>query len=111
MPRMVLGRVVLIGDAAFVARPHVGAGVTKAAGDADALANAIASATDLSSALRAFETERLAIGHRIVGRARELGAALQATVHSQQERAAAVRYRTPDAIMRETASLAFLADG
>ena len=41
-PRMVLGRrSVIIGDAAFVARPHVGMGVTKAAGDADALVKAI----------------------------------------------------------------------
>ena len=28
---MVFGRVALLGDAAFVARPHVGAGITKAA--------------------------------------------------------------------------------
>ena len=30
-PRVVAGRVALLGDAGFVARPHVGAGVTKAA--------------------------------------------------------------------------------
>ena len=29
-PRMAFGRVAIIGDAAFVARPHVGAGVSKA---------------------------------------------------------------------------------
>ena len=39
-PRTVFGRVALIGDAAFVARPHVGAGVTKAALDAASLAQA-----------------------------------------------------------------------
>ncbi|HEY6993490.1 MAG TPA: FAD-dependent monooxygenase, partial [Xanthobacteraceae bacterium] len=33
-PQIVFGRVALLGDAAFVARPHVGAGVTKAALDA-----------------------------------------------------------------------------
>ena len=33
-PQLVFGRAVLMGDAAFVARPHVGLGVTKAAGDA-----------------------------------------------------------------------------
>ena len=37
-PRIALGRVVLLGDAAFVALPHVGAGVTKAALDAECLA-------------------------------------------------------------------------
>jgi 2-polyprenyl-6-methoxyphenol hydroxylase-like FAD-dependent oxidoreductase len=36
-PRLVFGRVVVIGDAAFVARPHVAMGVPKAAGDALAL--------------------------------------------------------------------------
>ena len=41
-PRMVLGRrTVILGDAAFVARPHVGMGVTKAAADAQALATAL----------------------------------------------------------------------
>ena len=35
-PQMAFGRVALLGDAAFVARPHVGAGVTKAALDAAA---------------------------------------------------------------------------
>src|SRR6516164_1138311 len=33
-PRMAFGRVAIIGDAAFVARPHVAAGVAKAADDA-----------------------------------------------------------------------------
>ncbi len=37
-PRMVFGRVALAGDAAFVARPHAGAGTTKAALDAACLA-------------------------------------------------------------------------
>ncbi len=37
-PRMAFGRVAVIGDAAFVARPHVAAGVSKAADDAAALA-------------------------------------------------------------------------
>src|SRR5207237_3065871 len=36
--RMAFGRVAVVGDAAFVARPHIGAGVAKAADDALALA-------------------------------------------------------------------------
>src|SRR5262249_41151296 len=40
-PRMAFGRVAIIGDAAFVARPHVAAGVAKAADDAAALAAAL----------------------------------------------------------------------
>jgi len=39
--QIVFGRVALLGDAAFVARPHVGIGVTKAALDAVSLADAI----------------------------------------------------------------------
>src|SRR5262249_7347644 len=39
-PRLAFGRVALIGDAAFVARPHVAAGVSKAAGDAAGVAPA-----------------------------------------------------------------------
>ncbi len=38
---LAFGRVAIIGDAAFVARPHVGAGVAKAAGDAQALVAAL----------------------------------------------------------------------
>ena len=41
-PRMAFGRVAIVGDAAFVARPHVAAGVSKAADDAAALAEALA---------------------------------------------------------------------
>lgn len=52
VPRMSCGRVVLIGDAAYVARPHVGAGVTKAAEDACALAVAVQ--TDVIAGIEAF---------------------------------------------------------
>ena len=53
-PRMAFGRVAILGDAAFVARPHVGAGVSKACDDALALADAVA-AGDIEPALRRFE--------------------------------------------------------
>jgi len=58
-PRMAVGRVVLLGDAAFVARPHVGMGVTKAALDAQCLAQAITAAPgDLMAALARYDAER-----------------------------------------------------
>ena len=41
VPRMAFGRVCLIGDAAFVVRPHAAAGTAKAAADAWALAEAL----------------------------------------------------------------------
>ena len=67
-PRLAFGRVAIIGDAAFVARPHVAAGVSKAADDAAALAAAL-EADNVEAALLRFETERLPIGHKIIERA------------------------------------------
>src|SRR6516165_1906209 len=105
-PRMAFGRVAIIGDAAFVARPHVAAGVAKAADDAAALAAALAS-DDAEPALRRFEAQRLPIGRRIIERARHLGAYLQAT-QTAEERARSERHGIPEAVLAETAVLDFL---
>lgn len=104
-PRMVLARrVVVLGDAAFVARPHVGMGVTKAAGDAAALAAALAGHPgDLDAALAAFESARLPFGEAVVRRARHLGAYMQAQILTAEERRLAERHRSPRAVMTETA--------
>jgi 2-polyprenyl-6-methoxyphenol hydroxylase-like FAD-dependent oxidoreductase len=82
-PRMTSGRVVLVGDAAFVARPHVGTGVTKAARDTQALADALArSEDDLAGALANYESGRMPAGSQMVARGRDLGAHLEpATSH------------------------------
>jgi 2-polyprenyl-6-methoxyphenol hydroxylase-like FAD-dependent oxidoreductase len=106
-PRMAFGRVAILGDAAFVARPHVAAGVSKAADDAVALAEALASTDNVASALLRFETARLAIGHRIIERARHLGAYLQAA-QTAEERARSARHGIPEAVLAETAVLDFL---
>jgi 2-polyprenyl-6-methoxyphenol hydroxylase-like FAD-dependent oxidoreductase len=105
-PQLGFGRVVLIGDAAFVARPHVGAGVAKAADDAAALAAAL-DGDDVEAALRRFEADRLPQGNRIIERARHLGAYLQAT-QSVEERARSARHGIPQAVLAETALLDFL---
>jgi 2-polyprenyl-6-methoxyphenol hydroxylase-like FAD-dependent oxidoreductase len=74
---MVFGRAAILGDAAFVARPHVGAGVTKAALDAFCLADAImAAGGDLDAALARYDRERCRFGEWIVGRGRDLGASI-----------------------------------
>jgi 2-polyprenyl-6-methoxyphenol hydroxylase-like FAD-dependent oxidoreductase len=74
-PQLVFGRVVLLGDAAFVARPHVGAGVTKAALDAACLADALVAAADnLDHALAHYSRERRRFGDWVVARGREMGA-------------------------------------
>jgi 2-polyprenyl-6-methoxyphenol hydroxylase-like FAD-dependent oxidoreductase len=105
-PRMAFGRVAIVGDAAFVARPHVAAGVAKAADDAAALVAALAN-DDVAPALLRFEAERLPIGRRIIERARHLGAYLQAT-QTAEERARSQRHSIPEAVLEETAVLDFL---
>jgi 2-polyprenyl-6-methoxyphenol hydroxylase-like FAD-dependent oxidoreductase len=107
--RMAFGRVALIGDAAFVARPHVGAGTAKAAGDAMCLADALARLPEPEAALRAFEAERLAIGGRIIAQARHLGTYMQRDFASEAAQREAARHRSPEAVMAETALLDFLA--
>jgi 2-polyprenyl-6-methoxyphenol hydroxylase-like FAD-dependent oxidoreductase len=76
-PRVVFGRVILIGDAAFLARPHAGMGATKAALDALTLARALAGA-DPAAALLDWERRRLRYGQAVVERARWLAGHLNA---------------------------------
>ncbi len=102
-PQLAFGRIALIGDAAFVARPHCGMGVTKAAADAAALADALASpGDDIAAGLRRFESQRLAFGARVVGHARELGAYLEATAQGRDNSAQA-HDRSPKNVMLRTA--------
>src|SRR5690242_4494424 len=75
--RMACGRVALVGDAAFLGRPHVAAGVTKAAEDAAALARALAAHGDVAAALAVFERARIPADRRIMARGRELGGYLR----------------------------------
>jgi 2-polyprenyl-6-methoxyphenol hydroxylase-like FAD-dependent oxidoreductase len=102
------GQVALIGDAAFVVRPHVGAGVAKAAQDGAALAQALATARTIEAALEAFAATRRPIGQRMVAHGRDLGAAMQAQLSTEHERAMAVRYREPAVMLADTATLDFL---
>jgi 2-polyprenyl-6-methoxyphenol hydroxylase-like FAD-dependent oxidoreductase len=68
-----VGRVALMGDAAFVARPHIGMGVAKASQDAVALADAIRTHGANAAALAAYAQVRLPAGQSAVQRARWLG--------------------------------------
>lgn len=101
--RLAFGRIALLGDAAFVARPHCGMGVTKAAGDAEALVAALDGQADVEAALRDYESARVPYGSFIVDHARHLGAYMQAQLATATEIAMAERYRTPEAVMRDTA--------
>ncbi len=100
--QMALHRVALIGDSAFVARPHVGQGVVKAAGDALAMVEQLsAHPGDVPQALREFSALRVPVGHLAVKMAQQMGAVI-APPHS--EMAEWVRYFTdPVNLIRETA--------
>lgn len=74
VPRMVFGRICLIGDAAFAVRPHAAAGTAKAAADGWALAGELSAAGgDVPAALAAWERRQLALGRDLLARCREIG--------------------------------------
>ena len=74
-PRMANGRLALLGDAAFVVRPHTAMGVAKAAGDAIALRRLLSSSS-LVAALQSYDIERSKVGTTIAAYGRRLGATL-----------------------------------
>lgn len=104
-PRMALGRVALVGDAAFVARPHVGAGVTKAALDAEALARELATNGELDAALAAYDRSRRRFGAWLVARGRSLGAYIEARLKPPAERTESDRQPPPEFLLREIGAI------
>jgi 2-polyprenyl-6-methoxyphenol hydroxylase-like FAD-dependent oxidoreductase len=76
-PKMAGGRVALLGDAAFVVRPHTAMGVAKAAGDALALRARLSESADIESALVVYDRDRRPVGASIAARGRQLGKALE----------------------------------
>ena len=76
------GRVALLGDAACVARPHVGMGVTKAAHDALALVRLV-SEQSVEDALQAYSTERVAASRLAYEQAKKLGGYIFETDQTQ----------------------------
>jgi 2,6-dihydroxypyridine 3-monooxygenase len=76
--RMAFGRVALVGDAGFAARPHAAAGTAKAAADGWALADALRnSGGDVPAGLKAWEPGQLQLGSRLLDRVRSMGARSQ----------------------------------
>lgn len=76
--QMAFGRVCLIGDSAFTARPHIGAGTAKAAEDAWTLAAAAGDCSgDLDAALAAWSRRQLELGEAAIARSRDAGTRLQ----------------------------------
>lgn len=73
--QMTSRRIALVGDAAFVVRPHTGMGISKAAADALALRKHLSSPR-LDEVLRNYGRERVQAGLAIAASGRELGAHL-----------------------------------
>jgi 2-polyprenyl-6-methoxyphenol hydroxylase-like FAD-dependent oxidoreductase len=86
-PQLVFGRVALVGDAASSARPHMGFGMAKAGGDAQALAAALASHDGIEAGLAAYNRTRQPIGEAIVLHGRKLGTHLGVNLQTDEERA------------------------
>lgn len=102
---MAHGRVAIIGDAAFTARPHIGVGITKAVEDAMILANELENSINVDTALLHFNSCRLGPNRARIDRSRELGAYLQAQLLSPAERRHAQKHRSATAVMKETANI------
>jgi 2-polyprenyl-6-methoxyphenol hydroxylase-like FAD-dependent oxidoreductase len=101
-PRTVFGRVVLLGDAAFVARPHVGTDVTKAALDAQGLVEALARFQgDLAEALARHDFERRQFGNWLVARGRRIGDHVEAQLKQGEPHDCGGLDPRHDIIMRE----------
>jgi 2,6-dihydroxypyridine 3-monooxygenase len=79
IPGMAEGRIAVIGDAAFAARPHAAAGSAKAAADAWALYEHLGTHGGITEALKMWEPGQLELGNRLVDRVSAMGARSQFT--------------------------------
>jgi 2-polyprenyl-6-methoxyphenol hydroxylase-like FAD-dependent oxidoreductase len=101
-PQIVFGRVALMGDAAFMARPHVGTGVTKAALDAKSLAGALAASHgDLSAGLKCYDFDRRRFGNWLVARGRRIGDHVEAQLRQDKAQDCGGLDPRHEVIMRE----------
>jgi 2-polyprenyl-6-methoxyphenol hydroxylase-like FAD-dependent oxidoreductase len=108
-PSLVFGRVALVGDAASTARPHMGFGVAKAGGDAQALADALAEHDDIDAALAHYNAVRQPIGERIMLHGRKLGTHLGVDLEREEDRRMHALLQDPGAMMDWIAVPNFLA--
>lgn len=100
VPRMAFERVCLMGDAAFVGRPHAAVGSAKAAEDAWQLSRALAEFDgDIPAALRRWQENQLRVGRQVVERNRQAGNLLQSGAWPVGSRLAYGLYQTGDSMM------------
>ena len=100
--RLVHDRVILIGDAASTARPHVGMGVSKAADDASTLAASLGRGD--AASLDAWEDERLRFARAVVQWGRDLGSYIGPQPDDPAHRAKAEHYQRPETLLSVTAA-------
>lgn len=96
--RLIHDRVIVIGDAAFTARPHVGLGVSKAAEDATSLALAFGDEANM----QAWESQRLAYGNAVLAWGRDLGSYCGPPPTNAAGRAKAAHHQKPAVLLAET---------
>lgn len=74
VPQMTFGRVALVGDAAFIPRPHTAASTAKAAANAISLAEALVKCDrDVTKALLAWQPSQLAYGRQLMASGKQMG--------------------------------------
>ena len=100
--QLVFDRAILIGDAAFTARPHVGMGVSKAAFDASSLAQALSKNNPIS--LKEWERSRLKFGRAAVQWGRDLGSYLGPKATDPASKKKAEYYMRPETLLSVTAA-------
>jgi 2-polyprenyl-6-methoxyphenol hydroxylase-like FAD-dependent oxidoreductase len=99
-PALAFGRVALVGDAALVVRPHIGAGATKAAIDATILAECLSRCgEDVPGALARFESVQLPFGRDMVALSRQQGAYLSAQLKPFSQRRGGELQRDIEALL------------
>jgi 2-polyprenyl-6-methoxyphenol hydroxylase-like FAD-dependent oxidoreductase len=98
-PRIVFGRVAMVGDAAANPRPHMGFGVAKAGNDAAALAAALRDHDDIDAALEAYNAARQPIGNTIVLHSRKLGTHMGVNLETEEDRRMHELLQSPGAML------------
>ena len=98
--QLVYNRAILIGDAAFTVRPHIGLGVSKAAADAATLATAFDQPGEpVSVALKEWERDRLHFGNAVLERSADLGCYLSGDAKTLFEAERFKHYRQAEIVL------------
>jgi len=82
VPQMVFGRVLLVGDAASIPRPHTAGSTAKAAANAITLALQISRHTDLDNALLQWQEQQLPEGARMAKLGIDMGNRIMGTTNN-----------------------------